>query len=164
VISGTRIPPRIFLADQEYLIASMLADLLREKGWDARAFGDPNEALDAARSAPPDLLVCDVDFPPLSSLEFATGIRRESPDCRVLLFSTYSGTNSLLESVRSAAQDFTLLFGPVHLNELMEQIHLAMEHAPGSRGALPSREIREEPEKWPAPAGDLPDQGCQLLI
>ena len=129
MVLGTPIPPRIFLADEEYVLASMLANLLREKGWDARAFGDPDAALEAAHSAPPDLLVCDVEISPLSSLEFAKRMRRRSPACKVLLFSTHSGTNSLLESVRSAAKDFILLFGPVHLNELLEQIHLAMDHS-----------------------------------
>jgi two-component system, OmpR family, response regulator len=128
MISGTRVLPRIFLADQEYVLASMLAGLLREKGWDARAFSGPYEALDAAHSAPPDLLVCDVEIPHLSSLEFAERMRRQSPGCKVLLFSTHSGTNSLLESIRSAAKDFVFLFGPIHLKELLDQIHLAMEH------------------------------------
>jgi DNA-binding NtrC family response regulator len=128
MISGKCIQPRIFLADQEYVLASILADLLREKGWDARAFSGPYEALDAAHGAPPDLLVCDVEIPQISSLEFAKRIRHESPGCKVLLFSTHSGTNSLLESIRTAAKDFILLFGPVHLKELLDQIHLAMEH------------------------------------
>jgi len=137
MISGKRVQPRIFLADQEYVLASMLAGLLREKGWDARAFGSPYEALDAAHSAPPDLLVCDVEIPPLSSLEFAKRMRHESPRCKVLLFSTHSGTNCLLESIRSAAKDFILLFGPVHLHELLNQIQLAMNP--------PNFQITEEP-------------------
>jgi len=130
MVSGTHIVPRIFLADEEYVLASILAGLLCEEGWDARAFGDPDEALKAAHSAPPDLLVCDVEIPHLSSLEFAERMKRRSPGCKVLLFSTHSGTNRLLESVRSAAKDFILLFGPVHLNELIAQIHLAVQQVP----------------------------------
>ena len=112
MVSGTHVPARIFLADEEYVLASMLADLLRRKGLGCSGLGDPDEALEAAHSAPPDLLVCDVEIPPRSSLEFAKRMRRQSPDCKVLLFSTHSGANSLLESVRSAAKDFILLFGP----------------------------------------------------
>jgi DNA-binding NtrC family response regulator len=128
MISDTRMRYRIFLADEEYVLASMLADLLRQQGWDARAFRSPYEALEAAYSAPPDLLVCDVEIPQLSSMEFAMRMRRRSPGCKVLLFSTHSGTNSLLESIRSTAKDFILLFGPAHLNQLLDEIHIAMDH------------------------------------
>ena len=120
-----RIPPRIFLADLEYVLVSIVAQMLLENGWDARAFGGTSEALKAALSAPPDILVCNVKMLPLSGLEFAMRMRRHSPNCKVLLFSNCAGTNSLLESVWCTTHDFLLLRAPVHLNELLHQIHCA---------------------------------------
>jgi len=46
---------RIFVVDDEPVIASSLAAILRMKGFSARIFSSPLEALSAARSESPDL-------------------------------------------------------------------------------------------------------------
>ena len=52
--------PRIFVADDEPVIASTLATILQMSGFSAEFFTSPLEALTAARSKAPDLLVSDV--------------------------------------------------------------------------------------------------------
>ena len=52
--------PRIFVADDEPVIASTLATILQMSGFSAEFFNSPLEALAAARSKAPDLLVSDV--------------------------------------------------------------------------------------------------------
>jgi CheY-like chemotaxis protein len=52
--------PRIFVADDELVIASTLATILQMSGFSAEFFTSPLEALTAARSKAPDLLVSDV--------------------------------------------------------------------------------------------------------
>jgi CheY-like chemotaxis protein len=49
--------PRIFVADDEPVIASTLATILQMSGFSAEFFTSPLEALTAARSKAPDLLV-----------------------------------------------------------------------------------------------------------
>jgi ActR/RegA family two-component response regulator len=46
---------RIFVVDDEPIIASSLAAIMRMKGFSARIFSSPLEALAAARSESPDL-------------------------------------------------------------------------------------------------------------
>jgi CheY-like chemotaxis protein len=52
---------RVFVVDDERVIASTLTAILTVNGYDARCFVNPLEALEAARTAGPDLLISDVD-------------------------------------------------------------------------------------------------------
>jgi CheY-like chemotaxis protein len=54
---------RIFVVDDEQVSASALAAILQKSGFSARFFTCPREALAAARSEAPDLLICDVMMP-----------------------------------------------------------------------------------------------------
>lgn len=113
---------RVFVVDDEQILAEQLVELLRRKGLDAHFFEWPHEMLDVSRFSPPDLLVADVEIKRANALEFAIKVRECAPSCKVLLFSTHAGTNAMLESVRSAQSDFILLFGPARLTELLEWI------------------------------------------
>jgi PleD family two-component response regulator len=67
--------PRSFVADDEPLIASTLATILQKNGFPAEFFTSPLEALTAARSKAPDLLVSDVTSPGISGIDCATQMR-----------------------------------------------------------------------------------------
>src|ERR1035438_2000723 len=63
--------PLVFVVDDEHMIASSLATILRHLGFDATSFTDPLAALKAAHSQHPDLLITDVVMPQLSGIELA---------------------------------------------------------------------------------------------
>ena len=86
----SRKQPRVFVVDDNDLIASSLAMILRHQGFDARSFNKPFEALQAARSEAPDLLISDVMMPRLSGIELAIQVQERSPDCRILLLSSHA--------------------------------------------------------------------------
>jgi DNA-binding NtrC family response regulator len=76
--------PRVFVVDDKHVIASTLATILKRQGYSARAFTSPLEALAAARSGAPDLLISDG----LSGVDLANQVKAQYPECKVLLFST----------------------------------------------------------------------------
>jgi DNA-binding NtrC family response regulator len=78
---------RVFVVADEFVIASSLAAMLRHHGFEARSFTDPHNALSAAASEAPELLISEFKMPLLSGSELASQVRRCSPDCEVLLFS-----------------------------------------------------------------------------
>ena len=118
---------RIFIVDEEYLAASILAQLLCDEGLDAHSFGEPLQALEAANLGPPDLLISDVDVPPLSGIELASRMQAQAPDCKVLLFSTDAGTNHMLETAAASGSGFALLFAPVLLGQLLDQVNRLLD-------------------------------------
>jgi DNA-binding NtrC family response regulator len=113
---------RVFVVDDEVVIAKTLAAILARKGFATTAFTNPQHALDAAFLNPPDLLISDVAMPQFSGIELAVRIRAQHPGCRVLLFSGQANTTNLLEDAGALDRDFLLLAKPIHPAELLRQI------------------------------------------
>jgi DNA-binding NtrC family response regulator len=119
----TRKQPLVFVVDDEDIIASTLAMILRlQGGSQARCFTKPLEALEAARLEGPDLLISDVVMPLLSGIELAIQVREHCPGCKVLLFSGQAATASLFQNARAEGHNFELLLKPVHPSDLLAKI------------------------------------------
>ena len=115
--------PSVFVVDDESVIATSLATILRfQGGFRARSFNQPLEALQAARMEAPDLLITDVVMPQLSGIDLAIKIRECCPDCKVLLFSGKASSAHLLDAAHAAGHDFELLPKPVHPADLLARI------------------------------------------
>jgi DNA-binding NtrC family response regulator len=132
---------RIFVVDDEHVIAWSLAMILHQQGFEAKSFTEPLAALMAARSEAPELLISDVVMPQLSGIELAIQLREFCPDCKVLLFSGQAATANLLDAARERGYDFEILAKPVHPEDLLRKIQSVTE------GDLPRQ-----------PATDLPGE------
>jgi CheY-like chemotaxis protein len=121
-VSELRARSRIFVVDDEFIIASTLATILQRNGFDAVFFTEPLAVVPAARQQAPDLLITDVMMPGLSGIDLAIALKEECPDCKVLLFSGQAATVNLLESARAKGHDFELLSKPIHPTEFLKKI------------------------------------------
>jgi CheY-like chemotaxis protein len=113
---------QIFVVDDEPVIASTLATILQMHGFSAKFFTSPLEALAAARSKAPDLLVSDVTMPGISGIDLAMKMRAQHPECKVLLFSGHPATLDLIKDARARGHEFHLLFKPVPPAEFLLEI------------------------------------------
>jgi CheY-like chemotaxis protein len=118
---------RIFVVDDEYVIAMTLATILERSGFDAVSFTDPLKALTAAQRNAPDLLISDVVMPELSGVDLAIQIRQIDPQCRILLFSGQAATANLLDEARERGHDFELLTKPIHPTDFIQKVKLVTE-------------------------------------
>jgi CheY-like chemotaxis protein len=115
-------PSRVFVVDDEFVIASTLAMILGTNGFTATPFMRPADALEAATLNPPDLLISDVVMPEMSGIELAIQFRELYPSCKVLLFSGQAATADLLEEARKDGHEFELLLKPIHPKEFLMKI------------------------------------------
>lgn len=113
---------QIFVVDDEPVIASTLAAILQMNGFSAKFFTSPLEALAAARSKAPDLLISDVTMPGISGIDLAMKMRAQYPKCKILLFSGHPATPALIEDARVQGHEFHLLFKPLPPAELLLEI------------------------------------------
>jgi len=118
----TPLKKTVFVVDDEEIISTTLAIILQAQGFDAIRFSQPLEALRAARSTTPDLLLSDVAMPLLSGVDLAIQILAICPDCKVLLFSGQAATADLLKVARQDDHKFELLIKPIHPVELLKYI------------------------------------------
>jgi len=128
-VAELRAHSRIFVVDDEFIIASTLATILQRNGFDAVFFTEPLAVLPAAREQAPDLLITDVLMPGLSGIDLAIGLKQEFPDCKVLLFSGQASTANLLDAAREKGHDFELLSKPIHPTEFLKKIKNVAEES-----------------------------------
>jgi DNA-binding response OmpR family regulator len=114
--------PIAFVVDDEEIIASTLAAILKISGFSSLAFTDPFNALESAESREPSLLISDVIMPGMNGIELAVRLQAKYPKCKILLFSGQAATADLLETARSEGHDFVLLGKPIHPSELLAAI------------------------------------------
>ena len=113
---------KVYIVDDEQVIAFTLEAILKNVGFDATAYTSPLDALDAANSNAPDLLITDVMMPEMSGVDLGIHFRKRFPKCNVLLFSGQATTGGLLEAAREQGHDFTLLAKPIHPKDLIAAI------------------------------------------
>jgi DNA-binding NtrC family response regulator len=113
---------RIYIVDDEVLIARTLAEIFEESGYEAEYFTCPRALLEAAGTQPPDALVSDYAMPELSGIELARRIFALCPACRIFLLSATE--LSLIETGAAAVPtpDFAFFSKPVHLVRLLDAV------------------------------------------
>jgi CheY-like chemotaxis protein len=68
-------PRRILVVDDEWLLATWLAEVLEDVGYLVQTASDGQEALNYAATFRPDLVITDFMMPRLTGLEFATALQ-----------------------------------------------------------------------------------------
>ena len=110
------------IVDDEPVIASSLAAILRMNGFSAKFFTAPLDALAAARLESPDLVISDVAMPSISGIDLAIQMKIQYPECKILLFSGNAATQDLLEDARIQSHSFQLLEKPVHPSAMLSRV------------------------------------------
>jgi len=114
---------RVFVVDDEEIIASSLTMILRlHGGIHVTSFSDPLKALELSAVEAPDLLISDVLMPQLSGIDLAIQLRQHCPNCKVLLFSGHVATNDMLKAARAEGFAFEFLSKPVHPADMLAKI------------------------------------------
>jgi len=114
--------PRVFVVDDEHVIASTLAAILQMHRFSAKFFTSPLDALTAARSKAPDVLVSDVEMPGISGIDLAIQMKAQYPTCKILLLSGRLSTMDLLQQARAQGHNFDLLLKPIPPTEFLLEI------------------------------------------
>jgi len=114
--------PRVLVVDDEHLIADTLATILSESGFSAVAAYSGEQAVEAARSLQPDIVLTDVLMPKMSGVELGIQLRSEFPEARVLLFSGQAATSELMRKAHADGHDFELFPKPIHPEELIARL------------------------------------------
>ena len=131
--------PHVFVVDDEHVIASSLAAILKLHGYSATFFTSPLEALAAARLRAPDLLISEVAMPSISGIDLAIQMRAQYPTCKILLFSGQAATFDLLDDACGKGHDFDLLLKPIFPTELLFEVGKAVNGTPSIHVVSPAR-------------------------
>ena len=100
---------RILIVDDHPLTRDALAALLTQQGFEV--VGDAasgEEAILAARSQQPDLVLLDLTMPGMDGLTALPKIRAEAPECEVVVLTASDAEENLLAAIRGGAAGYLL--------------------------------------------------------
>ena len=126
--AGRGAPARVLVADDNADMRGYLQRLL-QPGYQVTAVADGQEALDAVRAQPFDLVISDVMMPGLDGLQLVGELRANSraPDLPVLLLSARAGQEAAIEGLEAGADDY--LVKPFSAAELLARVRATVELA-----------------------------------
>jgi Response regulator containing CheY-like receiver domain and AraC-type DNA-binding domain len=109
---------KIVIAEDEFLIADMLASVLEDAGHVVRSAPDGVVALELIRQDPPDLIITDFMMPLMTGLELAECLRGD-PEFRDLPIMLVSGAQGAIARSRADLFD-RVIDKPYHFDALLE--------------------------------------------
>lgn len=121
----TTIPDRrklIYVIDDEQVIARTLAVILQRAGYATDFFYSAEQALKAAASRRPDLIVTDVMLAGMSGIRLAEVVAGACPELPVLLISGEVETNRLVADAKQRGFNFYVHPKPMLPQRLLDEV------------------------------------------
>ena len=99
---------RVLIADDDFISAEILANMLEHFGYEVTAVRDGQEAFERIRTGQFQLVVSDWEMPNLSGPEFCRLIRQRkcSGYVYVILLTSHNGVEMVVEGLDAGADDF----------------------------------------------------------
>ncbi len=130
--------PRVLVVDDERFFREAIRDALTEVGFECETAESSEAALTAARDPQVGVVILDIALEGRDGLELLRTLRSERPALRVIVLSTQTDQERVLEALRLEATDY--LAKPLHDEELL----LAVRRALVGYGVESSRERLRE--------------------
>ncbi len=127
--------PRVLVVEDDEDIAQALQRSLRMEGYEVRAVGDGNAAIEHGRSFMPDLVILDLGLPGLDGVEVARSLRADD-DVPILILTARDALESRVEGLDAGADDY--LVKPFERQELLARMRALLRRRP-PRGSAPLR-------------------------
>jgi DNA-binding response OmpR family regulator len=113
---------RVIVVDDEEKIATTLAIILNQAGFEARAVFSGEQVVQLLDSFQPEMMIVDVVMPGMTGIEVAIAARSKHPNCKILLFSGQAATADLLEQAKTHGHEFEIVAKPIHPTDLLAKL------------------------------------------
>lgn len=122
---------RILIVDDKASMLEMLSKLL-EEDYRIETARTGQEAVEALRRRPADVVLTDIRMPDMDGMEVLQTVKREAPQTEVILMTAYATVSQAVEAVKAGAYHY--LTKPFEPDELIITLEKALER----------KELREE--------------------
>jgi DNA-binding NtrC family response regulator len=99
-------PPSILIVDDDALMRSFLATILKEDGYRVIEAGNGREGLERLEGGEFDLVITDLRMPELSGLDFMREARKEKPEIRWIIITAFGSIGNAVEAMKAGAADY----------------------------------------------------------
>jgi DNA-binding NarL/FixJ family response regulator len=138
---------RILAVDDHPLLRGGIAALIASQQ-DMRLVAEAStgeEAIDQFRAVKPDVTLLDIQMPGMSGIEALISIRREFPDARVVILTTYGGDVLAQRALKAGAHAYVLK-GSVRkdLLDTIRAVHQGRKKIPAELASLLAAHLGDE--------------------
>ena len=124
--TGQHIQGRIVVFDDEASMGRILVKTLGLEGFEAKAFTNPIEGLEALEKLQPDVLLTDMRMPEMDGMAVLDRMNKEFPDVPVLIVTAFGTVEGAVDAMQTGA--FNYITKPFQQGNLLAQITRAMQH------------------------------------
>lgn len=136
-------PSHLWVIDDDRSVRFVLAEGLRDAGFEVREFDGPGPALAALAKSTPAAVFTDVRMPEMDGLKLLNVLKADHPELPIIVMSAYTDVASTAGAFRGGAHDF--LSKPFDLDTAVAMARRALQ------------QDEAEPAPAPPPARDTPD-------
>jgi two-component system nitrogen regulation response regulator GlnG len=136
-------PSTLWVIDDDRSVRFVLAEGLRDAGFEVREFDGPGPALAALSKSTPAAVFTDVRMPEMDGLKLLNVLKADHPDLPIVVMSAYTDVASTAGAFRGGAHDF--LSKPFDLDTAVAMARRALQ------------QDEAEPAPPPPAARDTPD-------
>lgn len=117
----------ILIVDDERDIRELIADILRDEGYQTRLAANADEAMGAVRNDPPMLMILDLWLKDsrMDGIGILMAVKREYPEVPVVIISGHGNIEIAVAAIKKGAYDF--IEKPFNIDQLLVVIGRAME-------------------------------------
>src|SRR5262245_28433434 len=116
----------ILLVDDEPVEASVLGEILRDKGFDVTIRTDPLKALDLAQSESFELVITDLKMPSMDGVELLRKLRVIDPELTVIIMTAHATVTTAVTAMKEGAFDY--ITKPISKDELLISVNRAIKN------------------------------------
>lgn len=116
---------KLLLVDDESVILKILKNMLEDSADSIDSAGNGRLALETMESDAYDAIVTDISMPQMTGLQMLAEMRLREIDIPVIILSSYSDKDNILQALRLGAVDF--LEKPVDPDRLSKSVRNALE-------------------------------------
>jgi two-component system nitrogen regulation response regulator NtrX len=117
----------ILIVDDERDIRELIAEILRDEGYQTRLAANADEAMAAVRADPPMLMILDLWLKDsrMDGIGILMAVKREYPEVPVVIISGHGNIEIAVAAIKKGAYDF--IEKPFNIDQLLVVIGRAME-------------------------------------
>ncbi|MEL6168439.1 MAG: sigma-54 dependent transcriptional regulator [Pseudomonadota bacterium] len=117
----------ILIVDDERDIRELIADILRDEGFEARLAANSDDCMAAINAEPPGLIILDIWLKDsrMDGIDILSSVKRDNPDIPVVIISGHGNIEIAVAAIKQGAYDF--IEKPFNIDQLMVVITRAME-------------------------------------
>ena len=120
---------RVLVVDDETNITDLVATALRYEGFEVEVAGSGHEALSAATSFRPELIVLDVMLPDLDGFEVVRRLRSQATRVPIVFLTARDATEDKVTGLTLGGDDYVTK--PFSLEELVARVRAVLRRAGG---------------------------------